>query len=78
MTGGTLARHLLAPSDEGRGDVPSPDEHREDVVRRLLDRGLSPTALRTMLPTFDDVIDRVLAERGDDGRDQPQPGSDGP
>jgi hypothetical protein len=51
--------------------VSGPEEHREDVVRRLLDRGLSPAALRALLPAFDDVIARVVAERhdGDVGSD---------
>lgn len=31
--------------------------HREDVVRRLLDRGLSPSCLATLLPELRHVID---------------------
>lgn len=33
--------------------------HREDVVRRLLQRGLSPETLRVILPDFRDLIDRL-------------------
>jgi hypothetical protein len=33
--------------------------HREIVVRRLLDRGLSPAALRTLLPDFGPLVDRL-------------------
>jgi hypothetical protein len=33
--------------------------HREDVVRRLLERGLSPRVLRSLVPEFGAVIDRV-------------------
>jgi hypothetical protein len=58
--------------------VSRPEEHREDVVRRLLDRGLSPAALRAMLPTFDEVITRVVAERGDGTTDERSPGSSEP
>jgi hypothetical protein len=46
------------PTDEPT-DGPSVAEHREDVVRRLLERGLSPRALRSLLPEFGDVVDRV-------------------
>jgi hypothetical protein len=34
-------------------------EHREVVVRRLLLLGLSPTVLRTLLPEFRPLIDRI-------------------
>jgi hypothetical protein len=34
-------------------------EHREDVVRRLLRRGLSPRVLHALVPGFAAVIDRV-------------------
>jgi hypothetical protein len=37
-----------------------PEAHREDVVRRLLARGLSPPALRAMLPGWDELITRVV------------------
>jgi hypothetical protein len=33
--------------------------HREDVVRRLLERGLSPQVLRGLVPELGAVIDRV-------------------
>jgi hypothetical protein len=39
--------------------VVDPDDHREDVVRRLLARGVSPTTLRALLPTWDGMIARV-------------------
>jgi hypothetical protein len=39
--------------------VVDPDDHREDVVRRLIARGVSPTTLRALLPTWDGMIARV-------------------
>jgi hypothetical protein len=39
--------------------VVDPDDHREDVVRRLLARGVSPTTLRALLPTWDGMIASV-------------------
>jgi hypothetical protein len=36
--------------------VVDPDDHREDVVRRLLARGVSPTTLRALLPSWDGMI----------------------
>lgn len=39
--------------------------HRVEVVRRLLDAGLTPATLRAMLPEFTPVIDE-LAEAGHD------------
>ncbi|MTV25435.1 hypothetical protein FTX61_08445 [Nitriliruptoraceae bacterium ZYF776] len=42
----------------GRRTVP-PAGHREDVLRRLLALGLSPAALRRILPTWTGLIDRV-------------------
>jgi hypothetical protein len=33
--------------------------HRTDVVRRLLDRGLSPATLHALLPEFGGLIDDV-------------------
>jgi hypothetical protein len=38
------------------------DDHREDVVRRLLLRGVSPRALRALLPAWDDLITRIVEE----------------
>jgi hypothetical protein len=46
------------PADEPT-DRPTVAEHREDVVERLLERGLSPQGLRSLLPEFGDVIDRL-------------------
>lgn len=34
-------------------------EHREDVARRLLQRGLSPRALSALLPEFRTLIDQL-------------------
>jgi hypothetical protein len=36
-------------------------EHREAVVRRLLQRGLSPRLLRALLPEFRALIDELTA-----------------
>jgi hypothetical protein len=50
--------------------------HRAEVVRRLLDRGLSPATLRTMLPGFSALIDELAARRpaaADDHEDPPSP-----
>ena len=38
-----------------------PRQHREDVIRRLLGRGVSPGTLRTVLPDFRSIIDRLAA-----------------
>jgi hypothetical protein len=35
--------------------------HREDVVRRLLDRGLTPAVLTQLVPEWHPLIDRVAA-----------------
>lgn len=35
-------------------------DHRVDVVRRLLDAGLSVATLRAMLPEFVPVIDKLI------------------
>jgi hypothetical protein len=43
--------------------VQEASEHRADVVRRLLDRGLSEPALRTLFPGWDELITRVAAEQ---------------
>jgi hypothetical protein len=37
--------------------------HRERVVRRLLDRDISAATLRTILPGWDALIDRVASGR---------------
>jgi hypothetical protein len=41
-------------------------EHRADVVRRLLERGLSEPALRALFPGWDELITQVVAD--DHGR----------
>ncbi len=54
-----------------RDDHPRVDEtardsvrdHREDVVRRLLARGLSPTTLLALVPDFRPVVERVTGRR---------------
>jgi hypothetical protein len=38
--------------------------HREDVVRRLLDRGLSAAVLAQLVPEWHPLIDRVAATDG--------------
>jgi hypothetical protein len=43
--------------------VQEPSEHRADVVRRLLERGLSVEALRALFPGWDELITRIAAER---------------
>jgi hypothetical protein len=58
-----------------------PEAHREDVVRRLLARGLSPAALRAMLPGWDELITRVVeaTERNLDAQpDRPSEPRDDP
>jgi hypothetical protein len=48
---------------EGDLTVQEASEHRADVVRRLLERGLSEPALRTLFPGWDELITRVTAEQ---------------
>jgi hypothetical protein len=48
----------VTADDGGRERVPT-EEHREDVVRRLLASGLSPELLRAMLPEFGPLIDEL-------------------
>jgi hypothetical protein len=56
------------PRPACRGDSPGdrslvdPRDHREDVVRRLLARGLTPATLHALFPTWDDLISRLHAE----------------
>jgi hypothetical protein len=40
-----------------------PRQHREDVIARLLDLGISPATLRTILPDFRSLVDRVASRR---------------
>jgi hypothetical protein len=44
--------------------VQETSEHRADVVRRLLERGLSEPALRALFPGWDELITRVAADHG--------------
>jgi hypothetical protein len=44
--------------------VQEPSEHRADVVRRLLERGLSVEALRALFPGWEELIARIAADRG--------------
>jgi hypothetical protein len=44
---------------DGERMVVDPDDHREDVVRRLLAKGVSPMTLRALLPTWDGMITRI-------------------
>jgi hypothetical protein len=53
---------------------PEPGEHREDVIRRLLERGLSPTALLTLFPGWGELIGRLA----DDGAAPPTSRLDDP
>ena len=43
----------------GDGRRVSIAEHREDVLRRLLQRGLSPRVLAALLPEFRALIDQL-------------------
>jgi hypothetical protein len=49
--------HVWTP--DGEQLVVDPADHREDVVRRLLARGVSATTLRALLPTWDGMITRI-------------------
>jgi hypothetical protein len=40
-----------------------PVTHRETVVRRLLDLGVSPATLRVVLPDFRGLVDRLAPRR---------------
>lgn len=40
-----------------------PRQQREDVIDRLLDLGISPGTLRTILPDFRRLVDRVASRR---------------
>lgn len=53
-----LAGEDVAVSASEHDPARSISAHREDVVRRLLRRGLSPHLLRALLPEFGQVIDR--------------------
>lgn len=42
--------------------IENPSQHRLTVIRRLLDAGLSPTTLVSVLPEFRDVIQDLTAD----------------
>jgi hypothetical protein len=50
---------VAVTADDGDRERASTEEHREDVVRRLLASGLSPELLRAMLPEFGPLIDEL-------------------
>lgn len=50
---------IAVTSRDGERRRVSIAEHREDVVRRLLQRGLSPRALSALLPEFRTLIDQL-------------------
>jgi hypothetical protein len=53
--------------EPGRADVAADQagvvQHRADVVRRLLERGMSVAGLRALFPAWDDLITSVAVER---------------
>jgi hypothetical protein len=50
-------------SESVRTDViENPAQHRLTVIRRLLDAGLSPTTLVSVLPEFRDVIHDIVVD----------------
>jgi hypothetical protein len=67
---GTLAVKDGHPAADARATgervptVQETSEHRADVVRRLLERGLSEPALRTLFPGWDELISQVVADHG--------------
>jgi hypothetical protein len=67
---GTLTVKDVHPAADagatGEGDptVQETSEHRADVVRRLLERGLSEPALRALFPGWDELITQVAADQG--------------
>lgn len=55
-----LSRRPTPPRQTATGPpVDAVVRHREHVVRRLLDRGLSPATLLTVLPDFRPLIERL-------------------
>lgn len=50
---------MVVRTSQGEDIVVDVSDHREAVVRRLLYRGLSPGTLRTLLPDWDPLIERV-------------------
>lgn len=64
---GRAGNPVLTPHPDDRADhAPCVDveRHREAVVRRLLERGLSPTAVIALLPDFRDLVERIVAQSG--------------
>lgn len=67
-TSGGAGNPVLTPRPRTRaGDAPrvGVERHREAVVRRLLERGLSPTAVIALLPDFRDLVERIVEQGGE-------------
>lgn len=55
-----LERREVVVTMDGEDDVVlTIEEHRVDVLRRLLERGLSASTLTTLFPAWTDLIDAV-------------------
>lgn len=52
-------RDAVGGAPRGGGALLDLSDHREVVVRRLLDRGVTATTLRALLPDWDGLIVRV-------------------
>jgi hypothetical protein len=52
-------QRIAAAQPYGTRPLDGPLARREQVVRRLLDRGLSPRLLAVLLPDWQPLIDRV-------------------
>lgn len=66
-TSGRAGNPVLTPRPRPRADhAPrvGVERHREAVVRRLLERGLSPTAVIALLPDFRDLVERIVEQSG--------------
>ncbi len=50
---------MVVHTPEGEAIVVDVTGHREEVVRRLLCRGVSSITLRTLLPEWDPLIERI-------------------
>ena len=55
---------VIVRTSEGEEVVVDLAGHREDVVRRLLDRGVSVGTLRALLPDWDPLIAKVVDGNG--------------
>lgn len=55
---------VIVRTSEGEDVVVDLAGHREDVVRRLLDRGVSVGTLRALLPDWDPLIAKVVDGNG--------------